>query len=241
MSREQFRLPQKFAQVRVLPAGDGAPGPGVLEGYFAVWAGHSRDLGGFVEAIDPAAFDESLRGADIVSSFNHDLTKLLGRTSAGNLTAWTDGTGAGYRVVLRNNATALEVADFIEAGFIRGSSFMFEVVGVEGRDGTTWGLTDQGYPLRTLRNVRLFEVGPTAMPAYESTEQAGQVALRSLAETRGIKYTEVADAAKRGGLAAIIRDVETSDDSGSVGAPESSRVESYRRRLKLAEAARPAT
>lgn len=232
--RESRVIPQKLAQVRVVPT-ETQTGPGVLEGYFAVFSSYSRNLGGFVEQIDPGAFTETMRSADVVSSFNHDLTRLLGRTSAGNLTTWADGTGAGYRVVLRENATAREVADFVEAGFIRGSSFMFEVVGEEG-EGTTWSKTDQGYPLRTLTNVRLYEVGPTAMPAYPDTERAGQVALRSLAEARGLKFEEVVDAANHGRLGDIIDTVsERSVDAGPTGAPASSRIELFRRRLALAE------
>ena len=33
-----------------------------------------RDLGGFVEAIAPTAFIETLRTADLISSFSHDMT-----------------------------------------------------------------------------------------------------------------------------------------------------------------------
>lgn len=232
--RESRVIPQKLAQVRVLTT-ENDSGLGVLEGYFAVFSGRSRNLGGFVEAIDPGAFTETLRSADVVSSFNHDLTRLLGRSSAGNLTTWVDNIGAGYRVQLRNNATAAEVADFVHAGFIRGSSFMFEVVGDEG-DGTTWSRTEQGYPLRTLTNVRLYEVGPTAMPAYPDTERSGQVALRSLAEARGLSFEEVKDAAAHDRLGDILDGVsDRSVGAESSGAPASSRKELFRRRLQLAE------
>lgn len=234
---EKRGLPRKHAQLRVLPNDNGGR---TLVGYFAVFNRRSRDLGGFVEQIDPRAFDVTLStsGSDIISTVSHQIDKPLGRVSAGNLRIGVDDVGAHYAVDLLDTSHARDVATEVEAGVVLGSSFMFDVVTrSDGSRGVQWSTTEQGYPLRTLTELRLYEVGPTALPAYPDTESIGSLALRSLADERGLDPDAVLHAARDGRLGAMLAGDERPDTVDSPGAPASSRA--MRRRVDMVFAQLP--
>lgn len=228
---EKRGLPRKHAQLRVLGNESGGK---TLVGYFAVFDRLSRDLGGFVERVDARAFDVTLStsGADVISTVSHQIDKPLGRVSAGNLRVGVDKIGARYEVDLLDTQHARDLTIEVEAGIVLGSSFMFDVVKrSDGSRGVEWSTTEQGYPLRTLTELRLYEVGPTALPAYPDTEQAGALALRSLADERGLDPDEVFHAARHGRLGAILTGEERSDVAEPTGAPASSRIPMLRRHV----------
>lgn len=82
-----------------LRAADGAPP--VLFGYGAVFNRLSQNLGGFVEEVDPAAFDTTLStGRNVIGAVNHDLSWLLATTESETLTLEVDGTGLRYDMAL---------------------------------------------------------------------------------------------------------------------------------------------
>lgn len=233
---EKRGLPRKHAQLRVLPNDNGGK---TLVGYFATFNRRSRDLGGFVEEVDPRAFDVTLStsGSDIISTVSHQIDKPLGRVSAGNLRIGVDEVGAHYAVDLLDTSHARDVAVEVEAGVVLGSSFMFDVAtGPDGSRGVSWSTTEQGYPLRRLTGLRLYEVGPTALPAYPDTESVGALALRSFADERGLDLQCVIDAARNGRLADMLT-VERPDSADSPGAPTSSRA--MRRRIDVVLAQLP--
>lgn len=148
-------------------------GPGTLDGYAAVFNRFSQNLGGFVEVVDPSAFNKSMGdGVSVVARYNHDDAHLLGTTEAGTLRLEVDGTGLRYVVDLPNTTSGNDVKELAKRGDLRYSSFAFHVVEDE------WGVTDNGFPMRTLKNVQLVDVAPVNSPAYRDTS----VGLRSLAE-----------------------------------------------------------
>lgn len=158
---------------------------GRLGGYAAVFNKPSRSLGGFVEQVEARAFDHN-RGRDwpgVVSRFNHDPNMLLGSTAAGTLYLRTDEVGLDYEVV--PPPARRDVVELVERRDIRFSSFEFRSVEED------WGVNDQGYPMRTLVRVELFEVGPVVSAAYLDTTAA----LRSLAAHFQVEYAEVAQMA----------------------------------------------
>lgn len=168
--------------------------PGIVElragrsrigGYAAMFNTRSRNLGGFVEQVMPTAFDHA-RGRDwpgVVARFNHDDNMLLGTTVAGTLQLRLDETGLAYEV--KPPQSRADILELVERGDVRNSSFAFRMVE------DAWGVSDEGYPLRSLVRVQLVDVAPVVTPAYPETTAA----LRSLAHHLEVDVEEVAQRA----------------------------------------------
>ena len=153
----------------------GTSGLGVLAGYAAVFNRHSQNLGGFVERVDPAAFTKSLAdGLPVMARGNHSDAMLLGTTWAGTLRLSVDGTGLLYEVDLPDTSAGRDFRALAGRGDVKWSSFAFRTIEDE------WGVTEQGFPLRTLLAVQLVDVAPVNSPAYLDTS----VAARSLEASR---------------------------------------------------------
>lgn len=175
-------------------------GPGVLVGYASVFNRLSQNLGGFVERVDPDAFNKSLAdGVPVVARFNHKDDFLLGTTESGTLTLRVDGTGLQYEVDLPDTTAGRDLAVLAKRGDVRYSSFAFQTVKDD------WGTTEDDFPLRTLQAVKLVDVAPVVSPAYRDTT-AG---LRSLANKLDVPFDRVAAAAKAGELRSMLQAVHT--------------------------------
>tara|TARA_R110002167_G_scaffold39645_1_gene122259 strand:+ start:291 stop:935 length:645 start_codon:yes stop_codon:yes gene_type:complete len=179
----------------------------VAVGYAARFDALSQNLGGFVERIDPKAFNQTVTQADVRALFNHDANYVLGRSSSGTLRMDVDDEGLRYEIDLPPTATGRDLAVLLKRGDISGSSFGFRVLDDE------WGETEDGYPLRTLKAVALRDVGPVTFPAYTAAESA----LRSLAEARNLDLDELVSAAKRNELGQVI--APQSEDESSQATP----------------------
>lgn len=177
-------------------------------GYASVFGKRSQNLGGFVEQVSPAAFNKTLKEADVRALLNHDPSLLLGRTSSGTLTLGVDDRGLHYEVDLPDTTVGRDTAALIERGDITGSSFGFRMIEDE------WGETDDGFPLRTLNQVALRDVSPVTYPAYSDSE----VALRALSESRGMDLDVLVDAFKAGELRDVL--VTSNGPSNKFVAPE---------------------
>lgn len=189
----------KDAQIELRADGDR---PSALVGYGAVFNRLSQNLGGFVEEVDAAAFDTTLTtGRDILGAVNHDLNWLIGTTESGTLTVETDDIGLRYEMALDlADPDAVRLAAKVKAGKMRGSSFSFAT-----RE-DDWSTTDQGFPLRRLLAVELYELGPVASPAYLSTKDGdAATALRSLSKFVDLPFEQIAEAAHQGTLTDLIR------------------------------------
>lgn len=157
---------------------EGGSGIGQLTGYAAVFNRHSQNLGGFVEQVDPAAFTKSLADAvPVMARGNHDDGHLLGTTWAGTLTLEVDGTGLRYTVDLPDTSSGRDWKALAARGDVKWSSFAFRTIEDE------WGVTEQGFPLRTLRAVQLVDVAPVNSPAYLDTTVAVRSFEQRQAET----------------------------------------------------------
>ena len=179
----------------------------VAVGYAAWFDSLSQNLGGFVERIDPKAFNQTVTQADVRALFNHDANYVLGRSSSGTLRMDVDDEGLRYEIDLPPTAAGRDLAVLLKRGDISGSSFGFRVLDDE------WGETEDGYPLRTLKAVALRDVGPVTFPAYTAAESA----LRSLAEARNLDLDELVSAAKRNELGQAI--APQSEDDSSQATP----------------------
>lgn len=140
-------------------------------GYAAKFNTESKNLGGFIEKIDPGFFNKS-RGdgwPDVIARYNHDDNMLLGTTTAGTLRVSVDDVGLVYEVDPPQSRE--DVYELVQRGDVAKSSFAFQMFEDD------WAASDQGFPMRTLLSGRLVDVAPVNIPAYDDTS----VGLRSLA------------------------------------------------------------
>jgi HK97 family phage prohead protease len=195
------RFVRDVARVETRASVSGGGNLGVIfTGRAIVYNSFSRNLGGFVERVQPGFVSQTLRdGADVLARYQHDSDMLLGRTSAGTLDLRDSDEGLDYDVPLPDTSYARDLAALGERGDVRNSSFAFAVM----PGGDEWGLTDQGTPLRTLLRGggALIDVAPVVSEAYADTT-AG---LRSLAEQRSLDIDTVAAAAAAHGLGELLR------------------------------------
>jgi len=160
-----------LAQPVELRKSDG--GPGILAGYAAKYMRYSQNLGGFVEQVATRAFAKSLADrVSVLARYNHDDNYLLGTTEAGTLRMSSDDVGLPYEIDLPDTSAGRDVAVLANRGDLQYSSFAFHTIEDE------WGVTEQGFPLRSLLNVQLVDVAPVNSPAYLDTSTG----MRSLAE-----------------------------------------------------------
>lgn len=163
-------------------AGDGR----TLEGYAATF-GQPTEInsweGVFQEEIARGAFRKTLRERSPVLQFDHGRDMRTGSLPIGAIEDLReDGQGLFVRAHLFENDVVEPIRQAIEAGAIDGMSFRFEVVRDEWRDSKgklvkpdelsqlLWtGAGDRGPLKRTLREVKLHELGPVVFPAYAST------------------------------------------------------------------------
>ncbi len=137
-------------------------GPRHIWGYAACFNKLSRKLGGFVEQVNPTAFNESRteNWPDVVCRFNHKDDLLLGTTHAGTLSVRVDEQGLLYDVLPPQSRA--DILEYVERGDVRHSSFAFRVY----PGGDEWGVSEFNYPMRTLVSVQLVDVAPVLDPAY---------------------------------------------------------------------------
>lgn len=115
------------------------------------------------ERIDPHAFDETL-GNDIKALYDHDTSKVLGRTGNGTLTLRVDDKGVwGDLLINPNDSEAMSIYSKIVRQDVSGASFGFQILDQEpitrSDGGTQW----------LVKKVDLIETTITAFPAYSAT------------------------------------------------------------------------
>jgi len=128
------------------------------------------DGGWFEEQIAPGAFTNSIKKDDVRATFNHDPNYVLGRNGTGTLSLVEDEKG--LYVEIDPPDTQL-VRDLVLSPVVRGDisqmSFAFAII----RD--SWEKREDKKDLRTLEEVKLYDVSVVTYPFYEQTD----VALRS--------------------------------------------------------------
>ncbi len=170
---------------------DGEDGSLVVRGHAAVFGRLSLPIAGglFRERIAPGAFRKTAKEADVRFLAQHDPATVMARTRAGNLSLWEDEVGLAVEARLNPaDPDAQRLAVKIRDGNITQMSFGFEVLRDE------WGtevIEDEWSTgettVRTVREVRLWDVSPVTFAAYPDTdvEMAGIVVpaeVRAIAE-----------------------------------------------------------
>jgi uncharacterized protein len=177
---------------------DSEPDGFTLDGYGAVFNAQTiidSWEGRFRETIAPGSMKRSFRETPPRIQYDHGRHPMIGSIPIASLKSITEDTDpilapdGGAHVVgrLLDNWLIQPVRDAIAANAINGMSFRFEVVREAWAyaDGTpikddrallvelerTWDgtVSDDELPLRTLRELKVPEIGPVMWPAYEAT------------------------------------------------------------------------
>lgn len=171
MNRETRFIPIDNVEIRLDQEENSAP---KLIGYAAKFNSLSHTLksekyGAFREVIRKGAFTRSISNNDqVILNIDHDNSKLVARTSAGNLRLSEDEIGLRVEADLPNTTVANDLKENLKVRNLVGMSFAFttnkDLFRKEGNE-----------TLRELHDVNLHDVSVVYTPAYPSTE----VALRS--------------------------------------------------------------
>lgn len=165
---------------------DGDNGDGLtLAGYGAVFDSEieiNSWEGRFRERVARGAFKKSLRERTPKLQFDHGQHPLIGSVPIGTITEiGEDATGLRVLARLLDNWLIQPVRDAIREGAIDGMSFRFNVIQEEWVDNKgkrvrpeeveslLWRDDGRGPLVRTLKEVRIDEVGPVVWPAYDAT------------------------------------------------------------------------
>ena len=185
----------------------------VISGYASVFNKKSQVLGGgFVEVINNGAFNKTLqeRGTqtsrdDIKALFNHDTSLVLGSKRAGTLKLSEDKTGLHYEVNLDLDIPHHRSAFLmIERGDVTNSSFGFDVLDER------WNVSDDAEEpvVREVLETRLYEVSPTAFPAYQDSTVMAERSFRNLAHMSGLHLDKLIEANDKGELKSLLQKEE---------------------------------
>lgn len=170
--------------------GDGTTDGLTFEGYGAVFNSPTRIdswEGTFDEQIAPGAFRKSLRERTPKFQFDHGHHPLIGSIPIGTISdIQEDDRGLFVQARLGQHIIIDLIREAISTGAIDGMSFRFSVVRDEWADkngkvikteselsSLLWGEEPERLPLlRTLKEVKVAEVGPVVWPAYADTSAA---------------------------------------------------------------------
>jgi len=160
---------------------------GKIEGHAAVFNQLSVPLGGgwFRERIEPGAFSKTIKSDDIRALWNHDDNYVLARNKSGTLKLSEDEKGLFVSITPPDTTWARDLCVTIKRKDVDQMSFAFDVLG------ETW-VKENGENIRTLTEVKLYDVSPVTYPAYPQTD----VAVRSMLQKAGIDPAQMLKAIK---------------------------------------------
>ncbi|MDO7797014.1 phage major capsid protein [Lactiplantibacillus plantarum] len=140
--------------------------PKTIEGYALLFNSPSKDLGGFVEVIDPKALD-GVDLSNVIMLDQHDYSKPLASVKAGTLELTPDDKGLHFTATLDDSVSyANDAYQNVKSGNVDSMSFRFDVD--DGGDEFTQD--EDGKITRTIKQVKdLFEVSTVTIPAYDDS------------------------------------------------------------------------
>jgi HK97 family phage prohead protease len=139
-------------------------GKTTIAGYAAMFEKLSVPIYDFREKIRAGAFLSSLSKNNVRALWNHNSDYVLGSTKAGTLTLSEDTKGLRFELAPPDTTAGRDAVVSIKRGDVDGMSFGFRVLKQE------WDEKDPKNIIRTLVEVDLREVSPTAFPAYPDTK-----------------------------------------------------------------------
>jgi HK97 family phage prohead protease len=169
--------------------------------------------GKFREVFTPGAFTKTLKEAD-VRAHNEHSGPYLARTANQTLRLIDSRSELAYEIDLPDTTAGRDAASLLERGDIKGSSIGFRAIPAA----VKWGVDDDGMALRSVGEAALARVDLTVAPYYDAS--TAELALRSLADERGMEIRSLLEAAERGELPTLIasppgeEDDQRSEDEG---------------------------
>jgi HK97 family phage prohead protease len=141
---------------------------GTLSGYAAVFNSDTTIdswEGRFIERLAPGAFAKTLkdRGDKVKVLFNHGFDPSIGDKPLGKPQVMEErNRGLWVEVPLDDTSYNRDLVASLRSGALDGMSFRFSVVREDVDE-------SEDMPVRTLKEVKLYEFGPVTFPAYEAT------------------------------------------------------------------------
>ena len=146
-----------------------------ISGYAIRFNEDSVDLGGFVESVNPSAISEDyVRTKDIFAFFNHDDSKILGRSTANTLRLELRSDGLYYEIDVPDTQYGHDALEHISRNEMLGTSFAFSLP-LDG-SGEVWTRNGDKVHREIIKFADIYEVSPVFSPAYPTTS----VSARSL-------------------------------------------------------------
>jgi HK97 family phage prohead protease len=143
----------------------------ILRGY-GLKFGQKYWMGDHYEVIAPQALKYTDM-SDVRCLFNHDVSQILGRTTAGTLKLTVNEIGLLYECPLPDSPLGQTIAEALKRRDVSQSSFSFYLRTDESRKyyGDRWEQDSKGVITRHITDIRLiFDIGPVTNPASPSTE-----------------------------------------------------------------------
>ncbi len=146
-----------------------------IEGYASIFNQRSKLIleNGifFYEIIDRNAFDNVLQyiNLDVIFTFNHNNSNLVGRTRSKTVTLSTDDYGLKYTLIVPNTTLGNDLYELIKRGDLYENSFAFIV------DKEDWSTDENGDNIRTVLNIAsLVDISVVTYGAYANTTVAAR-------------------------------------------------------------------
>jgi uncharacterized protein len=117
------------------------------------------------EMVAPGAFKKTIKENDIRALWNHNTDKVLGRNKASTLVLREDEKGLKVDITPPDTQAGRDAVTSIKRGDVSQMSIMFERIKQE------WFYPEdkKELPLRTMKEMKLYEVSPVTFPAFEQT------------------------------------------------------------------------
>jgi len=172
-----MKLERRTFKAELRKSGDGRK----IRGTAVVFNRRSENLGGYVEQIEPAAFD-GCDMSDVRCLFNHDDNHVLGRTTSRTLVLRRDGNGVSFDCDPPDTNCARDLITSMDRGDIDQCSFSFTVP----PGGAVWSEDKAaGVTVRTVKQIsRIYDVSVVTFPAYPQTSSEVRTGAEILSERK---------------------------------------------------------
>lgn len=198
-----------------------------IEGYACTWNTQTR-IKNFYEVISEMPFS-TLRTDEVVCNFNHSEDMLLGRAGV-NLTLEQDSHGLKFSCLLNDSSVARDCWANLASGIIKECSFQFSIY----PDGEKRSMLPSGEVLRTLTNLKLWDVSVVTTPAYPGTSASARSVVPEEVHARmaAFRQADTSNGSAMRKLVAASMLEQIAEENAAIAAAEDERLKSRLRFLK---------